>query len=108
MSEKRVQLLVGVQDAVLSEIIGRLDRAYTLAPRLLVERLAATVRRDRRIVRPVRGHSHPPSTDPSLSHSGRPRQDRNPMAIELKDPVDGEVPAHGQAAGPLARSSPNR
>ncbi len=58
MSEEGIQLLVGVEDAILREVIGRLDWAYALAPCLLVDRLGAAIRRYRYIVHPVRGHCH--------------------------------------------------
>ena len=60
MGEEGVKFLVGVEDAFLYQIIGRLDRTHTLAPRLLIDRLDTAIRRDRRVVRSVRGHCHPP------------------------------------------------
>jgi hypothetical protein len=39
MSKVGVQFLVGVEDAVLREVISRLNRAHALAPRPLVDRL---------------------------------------------------------------------
>src|SRR5215470_17983901 len=59
MGEEGVKLLVSVEDALLCQIIGRLDRTHTLAPRLLIDRLDTAIRRDRRVVRSVRGHCHP-------------------------------------------------
>jgi hypothetical protein len=59
MSEKGIQFLIGVEDAILSKIIGRRDYPYALPPRLLVDRLDAAVRRHCRMVSPVRGHCHP-------------------------------------------------
>lgn len=58
MSEEGVQFLISVEDAVVREVIGRPDRAYALAPSLLVDRLDAVIRRDRYLVRSVRGHYH--------------------------------------------------
>ena len=55
--EKGIQFLVGVEDAVLSEIIG--SRAHALPPRLLVDRLDAVIRQPCRVVRSVRSHCHP-------------------------------------------------
>ena len=37
MSKEGVQFLVGVEDAILSEIVGRPDGANALAPRLFIE-----------------------------------------------------------------------
>ena len=59
MSEKGIQFLVGVEDAVLSKIISRRYRPYALTPCLLVDRLEAVIRQLCRIVRSVRGHCHP-------------------------------------------------
>ena len=59
MSEKGIQFLVGVEDAVLSEIIGRRYRPYALTPCLLIDRLDAVILQPRRIVSSVRGHCHP-------------------------------------------------
>jgi hypothetical protein len=59
MSEKGIQFLVGVEDAVLNEIISRRYRPYVLTPCLLVDRLDAVIRQPCRIVSPVRGHCHP-------------------------------------------------
>jgi hypothetical protein len=59
MSEKGIQFLVGVEDAVLSEIIGRRYRPYAPAPCLLVDRLDAVILQPRRIVSSIRGHCHP-------------------------------------------------
>jgi hypothetical protein len=38
MSEKGIQFLIGVEDAILSKIIGRREHPYALPPRLLVDR----------------------------------------------------------------------
>jgi hypothetical protein len=59
MGEKSVQFLIGVEDTVLSKIIGRRDRAYTLPPCLLVDRLYVAIWRHRRMVSSARGHRHP-------------------------------------------------
>jgi hypothetical protein len=37
MSEEGVELLVGVEDAILSEVVGRPDGANALAPRLFIK-----------------------------------------------------------------------
>lgn len=58
MDKEGIQFLVSVKDAVLSEIIGRLDGPYSLTPCLLVEGFGAAIRRHRPVVRPVRGHYH--------------------------------------------------
>jgi hypothetical protein len=58
MSEKGIQFLIGVEDAVLSEIIGRRYRPYALTPCLLVDRLDAVIRQPRGIVSSFRGHCH--------------------------------------------------
>jgi len=71
MGQEGVQLLVGVEDTVLSEIIGRQDRAYTLAPCLLVERLGAAIWRQRSVVRSVRGHCHLQYRSSPVWHSVR-------------------------------------
>jgi hypothetical protein len=59
MSEKGIQFLVGVKDAILSKIIGGRNNPYALPPRLLIDRLDAMILRHSRIVSPVRGHCHP-------------------------------------------------
>jgi len=59
MGQERVKLLVGVEDTVLRQIIGRLDRTHALAPGLVINGLDAAVRRDCCVIRPVRGHPHP-------------------------------------------------
>jgi hypothetical protein len=56
--EKGIQLFVCVEHAVVGEIVGRHDRAYALAPCLLVDRLNTAIRRHRRVVSSVRGHRH--------------------------------------------------
>jgi len=58
MSKEGVQLLVGVKDAVLHQVIGRPNGAYALAPRLFVDRFGAAIRWYRYVVRPVRRHCH--------------------------------------------------
>jgi len=58
MSKERVKLLIGIEDAVLCKVIGRPNRAYALAPGLLVDRLGALIRWYRYVVRPVRRHCH--------------------------------------------------
>ena len=68
MSEKGIQFLVGVEDAVLSEIIGRRYRVHALPPRLLVDRLDAVIRQPCRIVRSVRSHCHPQQPVSLVSH----------------------------------------
>ena len=37
MSKEGVRFLVGVEDAILSEVVGRADGANALAPRLFIE-----------------------------------------------------------------------
>jgi hypothetical protein len=59
MSEKGIQFLIGVEDAILSKIIGRCYRPYAFPPRLFVNRLGTAVRRHCRVVSSVRGHCHP-------------------------------------------------
>jgi hypothetical protein len=59
MGEEGVKLLVSVENTLLCQIISRLDRTHTLAPRLLIDRLDTAIRRDRRVARSVRGHCHP-------------------------------------------------
>ncbi len=58
MSEKGIQFLISVEDAILSKIIGRRYRPYAFPPRLLVDRDGTAIRRHCR-VSPVRGHCHP-------------------------------------------------
>jgi hypothetical protein len=58
MGKEGVQLFVGVKDADLGKIIGRLDRPDFLTPRLRVEGFGTAIRRYRCIVRPIRGHYH--------------------------------------------------
>src|ERR1700722_10497616 len=58
MSEEGVQPLVGVENTVLGEVIGGLNRAHALAPRLLVNRLGTNTRRQRLICSPVGGYRH--------------------------------------------------
>ena len=69
MSQEGVQLLVRVEDALLRQISGRTDRAHTLAPRLLINRLGTAIRRDCCVVRPVRGHHHPRWLGPFQYHT---------------------------------------
>src|SRR5216683_1736416 len=59
MSEEGVQLLIGVEHAVLGKVVGRLDRLHALAPRLLVNRLGTDLRRLCRIIRVAGGHPRP-------------------------------------------------
>jgi len=59
MSEKGIQFLIGVENAILSKIISRRYRPYAFPPRLLVDRLDTAIRRHRRVVSSVRGHCHP-------------------------------------------------
>ena len=58
VSQKGVQLLVGIEDTILGEIIGRDDGTYALPPRLFVDRLNAAIRRHRP-VGSVGRHRHP-------------------------------------------------
>ncbi len=64
MSEKGIQFLIGVEDAILSKIIGGRDSPNVLPPRLLVDRLDAMIPRHSRIVSPVRGHLSSPVAGP--------------------------------------------
>lgn len=43
MGEKGIQFFIGVEDTILSKIIGSRYRPYALAPRLLVDRLDAAI-----------------------------------------------------------------
>lgn len=58
MSKEGVQFLISVENAILGEIVSRLDRAYALAPCLLVDRLSTAARGQRPVVSPVRRHRH--------------------------------------------------
>ena len=71
MSQEGVQFLVSIEDALLRQIIGSPDRAHTLAPCLIIDRLDAAVRRDCCVVRPVRGHHHPRSLGLFQCHTPR-------------------------------------
>jgi hypothetical protein len=68
MSEKGIQFLVGVEDAILNEIISRRYRPYVLTACLLVDRLVAMIRQPCRIVSPIRAHCHPSSPSVLVSH----------------------------------------
>jgi hypothetical protein len=59
MGEKGIQFLIGIEDAILSKIIGRRYRPYPFPPRLLVDRLGTVIRRHCRVVSSVRTHRHP-------------------------------------------------
>jgi hypothetical protein len=71
MSQKGVQFLVSIEDALVRQIIGRPDRAHTLAPCLVIDRLDAAIWRNRWVIRPVRGHHHPRQS--ALSEYPTPR-----------------------------------
>jgi hypothetical protein len=58
MRKELIQFLVCIENAVLGEIIGRLDGAHPLSPRLLVDRLDMA-RRHRLVISSVRGHCCP-------------------------------------------------
>jgi hypothetical protein len=59
MSKKGIQFLIGVEDTILSKIIGRRYRPYAFPLRLFVDRLGTAIRRHCRVVSSVRGHCHP-------------------------------------------------
>jgi hypothetical protein len=64
VGQEGVQFLVGVENVVLGEIVGRLDQPDVLAPRELVDGHRTTFRRPHRVVvRAARGHRHLPLTD---------------------------------------------
>src|ERR1022692_1866700 len=59
VSQKGVQLFVGIEDTVLGEIISRGDGTYALPPYLFVDRLDAPIRRHGPVVGSVGRHGHP-------------------------------------------------
>lgn len=104
MGEEGVKLLVSVEDTLLCQIIGRLDRTHTLAPRLLIDRLDTAIRRDRRVVRSVRGHCHPQDwvdSSITLHTDSLPLRARLEVSVHHRDgglshadsPLDGQAPA---------------
>ena len=87
MGKESVQFLVSVEDAIVREVISRPDRAYALAPGLLVDRFHAVTRRNRYLVRSVCGHYHLRLPVLPVSHPAGASRGRLPVVQVLGPPA---------------------